>query len=62
MLNTVSCYLSLGDGVHDSDGAEWSQVVTAGMVVHLREPIRAEGKKNKQNQGFVGFKTRLNNF
>lgn len=30
-------YLSLGDGVHDSNGAEWSQVVTAGVVVHLRQ-------------------------
>lgn len=33
----VSSYLSFGDCVHDSDSAERSQVVTAGVVVHLRQ-------------------------
>lgn len=34
MLLTVA-YLDLGDGVHDVDGTEWSQVVSAGVVVYL---------------------------
>lgn len=37
LLRIVSCYLSFGDGVHDGDGAERRQVVTAGVVVHLRQ-------------------------
>lgn len=28
-------YLNFGDGVHDVDGTEWSQVVSAGVVVYL---------------------------
>lgn len=34
---TVLAYLSFGDGVHDGDGAERSEMVTAGVVVHLRQ-------------------------
>lgn len=36
-LRIASCYLSFGDGVHDGDGAERRQVVTASVVVHLSQ-------------------------
>lgn len=44
-LRIVSCYLSFGDGVHDGDGAEWRQVVTAGMEVHLSQSESSRLKK-----------------
>lgn len=37
---SVFRYLNLGDGVHDADGAEGGQVVTAGMVVYLKHVSR----------------------
>lgn len=51
-LHPVSTYLSFGDCVHDSDSAERSQVVTAGMVVHLRHKAnqRAAGGAKKVMQ------------
>jgi len=30
-------YLSFGNIVHHADGSQWGQVVTPGMVIHLKQ-------------------------
>lgn len=36
---SVTYYLSFGDIVHHTDGSQWGQVVTPGMVIHLKHTV-----------------------
>lgn len=37
MIYIYIYYLSFGDIVHHADGSQWGQVVTPGMVIHLKQ-------------------------
>lgn len=55
-LHIGSGYLSFGDCVHDSDSAERSQVVTAGVVVHLRQQANQKPEEVMQVKNVTYFK------